>query len=53
MNYCCTISGEVQTKDEWMSEIISEEYHKRAELEIAPEEYFMECLETGGLVEVE
>jgi hypothetical protein len=53
MNYCCTISGEVKSKEDWVSEIISEEYHKRADIEVTPEQYFQDCVNTGGLVEVE
>lgn len=53
MNYCNTISGEVQTKEEWMAEIISEEYHKQADIEVTPEQYFQDCVNTGGMVEVD
>lgn len=53
MNYCNTISGEIQSKEDWMIEIISEEYHLQSDIEVTPDQYWQDCLDNGSLVKVD
>ena len=52
--YAHTISGDRQTRADWLEEIRSEKYHeKEPSGTMTSEEYFQECFDRGFLVVVE